>query len=351
MIGVDPATGRPAVALDGIVLDDAGGWQAAVDAGFAQVADVSARLGEPIAVVVVDTASDWNGRFLVQPDRSIAEDVSQPPTRRRRGPLLALLAAAAVLVIGSAVVVSTQLTSAEQPLAPGTAAAPPTTPTPAPEPPAASPAEPSAVPSAEPTTPPPSSTPAPVPTTVPPAASPPVGGSAQARGPQSPRGPEASPRPRTSKPAPTPRPAPKPVPKPAPPPNPQPVQQPAAAPPGVPGRIIDGRGTCLGATGTTLASGSCLPNRPDQMWSLSADGLLRTAGGCLTAAGQQALAIQPCRPGDTTQVWRTGSRVIVNAGSGRCALVRPAGGGAPVAATVVCRSGPDPMAQFVSTSS
>ena len=116
------------------------------------------------------------------------------------------------------------------------------------------------------------------------------------------------------------------------------------------GRVIDGLGTCLGATSTTLGSGSCLRTRREQIWTQTASGQLVTGGGCLTAVSPQALAVQPCRAGDATQNWRVGNRLIVNQGTGDCAIVRPADAGRPVAATIRCGTGQEPTAQFVASS-
>jgi hypothetical protein len=371
VIGLD-GSGRPSVALDGIPLPIDGGWQAAVDAGFAQVADSAERVGEPIAVTVIDTASDWTGRFVVQADRSIAEDVAPPPpARRRRGPFLALLAAAAVLVVGSAVVVGTQLSSADQPLAsappaPQATESAPVTPSPLSLPPRSA---------TQPTLPAPAPTSAlpPAPTAAPNAAAPlPPREAPPATNRPAPRGPEAAhpapraapspapspaprpapraaPRPapqRSAQPAPRPQPAPQPIPQPA----PRPAPQPAPAAQGVSGRVIDGMGTCLGASATTLASGSCLRSRSEQVWTQTPSGQLTTTGGCLTAVSAQALAVQPCRTGDATQNWRVADRRIVNQGTGDCAVVRPSDRGQPVAATIRCGAGKEPTAQFVKTS-
>ncbi|MGI5131958.1 ricin-type beta-trefoil lectin domain protein [Pseudonocardia sp. CA-107938] len=351
VIGVDSG-GRPSVTLDGRPLDVDGGWQAAVDAGFAQVAATAERIGEPISVTVIDTASDWTGRFVVQADRSIAEDVTPPPpVRRRRGPFLALLAAAAVLVAGSAIVIGTQPRSADQPLAapPAPTSAPTAAPTAAPTTARAAPASPTLPP---PTLPPPSATQPtlpPPPTTAAPA---PVAPQPKPAGPQAPRAtaaPRAAPKPSPA--APKPKPAQQPPTKPAPKTAPKPAPQPAPppAPQGIRGRVIDGLGTCLSASATTLGSGACLRNRPDQIWTQTASGQLVTGGGCLTAVAPQALAVQPCRPGDATQQWRLGGRMIVNGSTGECALVRPPDG-RPVAGTVRCGTGKDPTAQFVTSS-
>lgn len=116
------------------------------------------------------------------------------------------------------------------------------------------------------------------------------------------------------------------------------------------GRVIDGLGTCLGATATTLRSGSCLRSRPEQVWTRTPSGQLMTTGGCLTAVTPRALAVQPCRTGDATQSWRVGDRLIVNQGTGDCAVVRPSDKGQPVAATVRCGTGQEPTAQFVAAS-
>ena len=363
VIGLD-GSGRPSVALDGIPLPIDGGWQAAVDAGFAQVADTAERIGEPIAVTVIDTASDWTGRFVVQADRSIAEDIAPPPpTRRRRGPFLALLAAAAVLVVGSAVVVATQLQSADQPLASAPAAPPATArPSATPSPPALPPRS-----ATQPTLPAPAPTSAvpPSPTAAPNSAAPlPPREAPPATGRPTPRGPEAAnPAPRPA-PSPAPRPAPRPAPqrsaqaaprpqpapRPAPQPAPRAVPQPAPAAQGVSGKVIDGMGTCLGASATTLGSGSCLRSRPEQIWKQTSTGQLVTTGGCLTAVSPQTLAVQPCRSGDATQNWRVADRRIVNQGTGDCALVRPSDRGQPAAATIRCGTGKEPTAQFVTTS-
>jgi hypothetical protein len=119
---------------------------------------------------------------------------------------------------------------------------------------------------------------------------------------------------------------------------------------GVSGRVIDGMGTCLGASATTLGSGSCLRNRTEQIWTQTPSGQLMTTAGCLTAVTPQALAVQPCRTGDATQNWRVTDRLIVNHGTGDCALVRPSDRGQPVAATVRCGTGKEPTAQFVAAS-
>ena len=351
VIGVEPDSGRPAVALDGVPIDSSGGWQAAVDDGFAQVADTAARIGETVSVVVVDTASDWTGRFVVEPDRSIAEDLAPPPPpRRRRGPLLALLAAAGVLVAGAAVVVGTQLTSSEQPLA----AAPPT-PTSAAGRPTRTPGPSPSVAAPRPALPPVTLAPISPPVTAPPDTATPDTARPGPAAPESvvpaPRGPEARPGTEPARSAPTTRaetpaetgtgtetgaparapPAPAPAP---------------AAPQGVSGRVIDGQGACLVASSSSLGSGSCLPDRSDQLWTRTAEGQLSAAGGCLTEVAAQTLAVQPCRPGDAKQTWRTGSRLIVNAGTGACALVRRPESGRPVAVTAPC-STTERTAQFV----
>ncbi|MDN5859785.1 MAG: RICIN domain-containing protein [Pseudonocardia sp.] len=321
VIRVDPRTRRPSVTLDGAPLDSSHGWQAAVDLGVTQVAARAARLGEPLSVVIVDTDSRWTGRFIARPDRSVVEDLTPPPPpRRRRGPVLLLLAAAAVLIAGSAVVVvGTRPTSAAQP--PGSAPVPPPTST------AASPL---------PYTPPPFTpapiTPAPpaIPTVDPAPITPAPTADAPVR-----RAPEARPAPR------------KPAPRPVPAREPAPTHRPAPAARGVPGRVVDGLGACLGARSTSLESGSCLPDRPDQIWTRTAAGHLMTAGGCLTEIAAQALAVRPCRPDDPAQTWRTGSRLIVNAGTGACALVRRPETGRPVAVTVRCDAGGEPRAQFL----
>ncbi len=354
MIGVEPDSGRPAVALDGVPIDSSGGWQAAVDDGFAQVADTAERIGETVSVVVVDTASDWTGRFVVRPDRSIAEDLAPPPApRRRRGPLLALLAAAGVLVAGAAVVVGTQLTSSEQPLA----AAPPT-PTSAAGRPTRTPGPSPSVAAPRPALPPVTLAPISPPVTAPPEHRAPghrtpgprgagVGraGSAGPRGPARAEPARGTPATRAETPAETGAGTETGAPARA---GARARAGPApAAPQGVAGRVIDGQGACLVASSSSLGSGSCLPDRSDQLWTRTAEGQLSAAGGCLTEVAAQTLAVQPCRAGDAKQTWRTGSRLIVNAGTGACALVRRPESGRPVAVTAPC-STTERTAQFVS---
>ncbi|WP_281689963.1 ricin-type beta-trefoil lectin domain protein [Pseudonocardia thermophila] len=331
------------VTLDGVELDVDGGWQAAVDVGFGEVGRAAQRLGAPIGIDLIDTASRWSARYIARPDRSVVEDLTPPPAaRRRRGPLLALLAAAVVLAAGSALVIGTQPRAAEQPLAtappgrgptplpvgPRTTSAVPPSPTPLPGPTEAPSAEP-LVPQPSPS---PSSAPRPAPEPAPEAV------------------PRAAPRnsaprnsaPKHSRPQ---QPAPQPVPGPGPEPTPAPAQ-----PRGVRGRVIDGFGTCLSATGPALDSGSCLRDRPEQIWTRTDAGQLVRDGACLTALAGQGLAVQPCRSGDAAQRWRTTGRMIASESTGECALVRPPGGRRPVAQTVRCGTGAEPVAQFVGTS-
>lgn len=98
----------------------------------------------------------------------------------------------------------------------------------------------------------------------------------------------------------------------------------------VSGPVTSGEtGFCLadtndsGAPGNKIQIWGCLGNAA-QSWALWDDGTLRVAGGCATASGGGTangtlIVLEPCSPGDASQVWRAGAHwSLVNPGSGKC---------------------------------